>query len=501
MKHLMKRFLSIGLLFIFFHAYSQKQDRVWVFQDSLGIDFNNLNSPVVIGSNVNYDAENFACISDTSGQLLFYLSGKNPPNSLLLRLCDRNGNTMLGGDSIFTDGTQTQGSIIFPDPGQQSKYFVVYLQFWEATFGGLPYGLFYSIVDMNQNGGLGKVMVRNQALINHQVFSEKLTAVKHADGRDWWVLTHGIGDNRFYEFLLDPAGFHGPYTQDIGTLVTDTTLYYAIDGQMKFSSDGSRLLYVNGEGICDVFDFDRCSGSLSNPIALGDTNTDHGDAYRFYGCSFSENGQVVYASTYNPASITLEYLYQWDLNAVNIPGSRYIVWQRDNSDCHFSQMALGPDGKIYLVSFLSNVSSNCIHFIHVINSPNSVGASCGLGQDQINVGNSVAGGGLPNIPNLFLGPVAGSVCDSLGTGITGFVAQTPINLYPNPARNRLTIESGGQIPEGSIHIMDLTGREVLSQEAEGEKAMVLNIDGLAPGIYFLHVRSSAGSIVRKFVKE
>ena len=229
-------FVLAILLLLSIQCYSQRQDRIWVFRDSSGIDFNNLSSPILFNSNVNNNTENHSCISDTSGQLLFYLNGRNPMHPDLLRICDRNGNTMLNGDSLFTDYTQTQGSVIIPFPSLPQHYLVIYEQFWSASQNGFPYGIFYSVVDMTQNGGLGKVVSKNQPIVNHQIFSEKIAAVRHANGRDWWVLAHGLGDNHFYEFLVDPAGIHGPYSQNIGTLVADTTLYYAYDGQMKFSS-------------------------------------------------------------------------------------------------------------------------------------------------------------------------------------------------------------------------------------------------------------------------
>ena len=54
---------------------AQKQDRIWLFPDSAGIDFNDLNNPVAIHCNLVPPDVVSTSIADNSGNLLFYTGG------------------------------------------------------------------------------------------------------------------------------------------------------------------------------------------------------------------------------------------------------------------------------------------------------------------------------------------------------------------------------------------------------------------------------------------
>ena len=68
--HPVYAFILILLLFSF-SVQSQKQNNIWCFGDSAGIDFNNLSNPVTFSSSLDTRG---SCVSiaDTNGQLLFY---------------------------------------------------------------------------------------------------------------------------------------------------------------------------------------------------------------------------------------------------------------------------------------------------------------------------------------------------------------------------------------------------------------------------------------------
>lgn len=51
--------------------------------------------------------------------------------------------------------------------------------------------------------------------------TEKLQAVKHANGRDWWLLTRNridtdLNASAFVRFLITPDGISEPYSQNYG---------------------------------------------------------------------------------------------------------------------------------------------------------------------------------------------------------------------------------------------------------------------------------------------
>ena len=70
-------------------------------------------------------------------------------------------------------------------------------------------------------------------------------------------------------------------------------------------------------------------------------------------------------------------------------------------------------------------------------------------------------------------------------------------LFPNPAEEKLFIDSG--LTVSSATITDLNGRIVLLRE--GETIKEINISALNSGMYFITLTSSQGNITKKFVKK
>ncbi|MBL0074056.1 MAG: hypothetical protein IPP34_20565 [Bacteroidetes bacterium] len=52
-----------------------------------------------------------------------------------------------------------------------------------------------SIVDLDLNGGLGSVILKNYPIISDTLNCGKITATRHANGRDWWVVCHRVNTN------------------------------------------------------------------------------------------------------------------------------------------------------------------------------------------------------------------------------------------------------------------------------------------------------------------
>ena len=71
-----------------------------------------------------------------------------------------------------------------------------------------------------------------------------------------------------------------------------------------------------------------------------------------------------------------------------------------------------------------------------------------------------------------------------------------ISVFPNPASERLNVKCGMKVSE--LSVSDLSGRNVI-QTRPGGDAMQVDISGLAPGMYFLHLVTSRGTAVRKFM--
>jgi hypothetical protein len=83
----------------------------------------------------------------------------------------------------------SQASLIIPDPGDSSKYYLFHSSVDVLSNGTQrPLHFYYSIIDMNLDNGKGDVISKNNILISDTLASGNITACKHANGRDWWVI-------------------------------------------------------------------------------------------------------------------------------------------------------------------------------------------------------------------------------------------------------------------------------------------------------------------------
>jgi hypothetical protein len=239
-------------------------------------------------------------------------------------------------------------------------------------------------------------------------YSEKLNAVLHADGKSWWVLIHDSDNDDFFTYLFRGTGISGPQVQSIGTAYGAALGNpYGSIGEMTFSPDGTKLLSVGVLGYIDLYDFDRCTGQLSNWIPLGaiapiGVNNN-------YGCSFSPDGTKIYVSEgFNPSG---DRLFQFDLNAPNILASKTELF-RDTMGMVFGQHQLGPDGKIYITGKDTTLSNPGNFALSVVNDPNQPGMACNYTHLSLPLHGLRTSFNLPNLPNYNLGPLLAQTAEA-----------------------------------------------------------------------------------------
>jgi sugar lactone lactonase YvrE len=91
------------------------------------------------------------------------------------------------------------------------------------------------------------------------------------------------------------------------------------------------------------------------------------------------------------------------------------------------------------------------------------------------------------------------------TSLTGVrqltVESGQLTVYPNPASNRLTVESGRLINE--ITITNLLGQTELKSPSGdlGVTKQTIDVSGLSDGLYFITVNIDTGTITQKFILE
>ena len=388
-----KSILSI-LLFIPLTLLGQKEDYTWVFGDSCGLQFSSTQSDPVFFKSATFrhgDNENFATISDSSGKLSFYL-GYAPGFS---QISTSYHQVMDSGSYLYTNYSITNGAIIIPVPNTPNLYYLLYIN--SRYF-------YYATIDTSKNNGKGKVINKDNYLYQPPLgenLDEKLTAIRHGNGVDWWVMIHKSNSNRFIKYLVTTSNISGPYFQEIG--IPNGRGYGPI-GEISVNPEGNKIGVVTSNGLIELFDFDRCTGKLSTPITLGHDQPQHDPAKEldnfFYGCSFSPDGSKFYVSNYWEVN-------QFDLNEVDIKASKTLVWKHPerNPKNVIGQHQLAPNGKIYIAHDVI-IPHKYNQSLSVIHNPNAKGQACTFRSANFYLEGRTSGQGLPNFPNYRLTALA-----------------------------------------------------------------------------------------------
>ncbi len=338
----------------------------WIFGKKARVDFTQY--PLIVSpTNINYNTPyGVSSISDESGNLLFFSNGLNVWNQGLFKMDNGSG---LNGNNFAS-----QSSIIIPNPGNSKQYFI----FTTDMFISPIYvdGVNYSVVDFT-NSGYGTVTSKNNLLFNEN--SQKISAVKHENGSNYWVIFHGFGPGKgknFYSYLIDTTGVvTTPVVSETGTIHTGDVNNQR--GYMKASSDGTKIgLVLPADGIIEILDFDKATGVLSNPAT---SNT--GAYYYPSGLEFSPDNTKLYITT-SPLVSDSSYLYQFDITG-NQPFSSPVVINSfyfstissSPADSLMQALQLGVDGKIYL-SKSTRGNTTGKPYLGVIYNPDRIGLGC-----------------------------------------------------------------------------------------------------------------------------
>lgn len=377
----MKVILSFLIIINSFFAYSQKQANTWYFGKGAGLDFNDSCQVNVLTDGKIDGFEGCASISDrTTGQILFYTNSDTVWN--------RNHIAMPNGHMVGNGSTITQVMII-EKPGSNSTYYIITSDVQAQIFNGL---LVHEI-DMNLNAGLGGLTFKDSLLYGPPL-TEKITAVRHANGSDIWVLAHEYNSNDFLAFLFTSSGFSTtPVISSIGKVHGDPSTVDAI-GEMKASPNGSKIAVVTSHHPdIELFDFNRSTGQITNQILLPENGgySLSGNPCGLYGLSFSANSKMLYATTWNLPSLGAPGLViQYDVSSndsATIDNSRVDVFTGTKS---LFSLKLAPDRKIYVGQQASN-------YLDVINFPDSAGLACGYAINGIYLDGKIGWWGLNNV--------------------------------------------------------------------------------------------------------
>ncbi len=362
------RFLFLVPLFAgIIRVDAQKEQNIWIFGDHQGVDFNG-SQPVAFLSEF-WQHEGCASISDRNGQLLFYTEGTriwNSANNLM-----ENGhlwNTQAQRD--FRSFSQTQPAVIAEMPGKQGRYYVF------SNLEDIPY-LFYSVVDMRGNNGLGKVVSLDSVYTG--VKTEKMAIVQGNACNFWLVIVLRNGIRNAYEVTGDRIDTVPK--QSIGGNLSLCDI-----GELKFSPNGLKMALACYRGGVELFDFDPETGISSNPRLLDRSE-------ELYGLCFSPDNSKLYVDRGNTQQV-----FQFDLSQPDIAASKINIVPKNDSAFDVGHLKPGPDNRIYHINRIVRNGSFVHKALNVILYPDSPGMACRYTIDAVPLPGKPGdiGLGLPN---------------------------------------------------------------------------------------------------------
>jgi hypothetical protein len=480
--------LSIIVIEVQSQSYcDNRYDYVWIMggididttkdrHGGFAINFNT--SPPTMPAHPKYVRNPFQNVSMSNkfGELMFYSNG-----CLFL---DGKNEELINGDSLNSSDIDYgvfcpeygygghQNMICIPDSYIDSVYHVFYLS---TTYNSVPdpvifvqYDQFnYAKIIMSSPDEQGLVLIKNFPIfIDTAMIGTPVTATKHANGLDWWIITPNRWTNSFNIILLEKEGPVFTGRQYIG----DTTHHFAEAGQGKFSQDGQHFAWFHPLNGLFLYDFDRTSGTLSNfRRVVTSASTDI-----IGGCEFSPSGRFIYVNT-------ITQLYQVDLADDDLQASLTLIAEYDGFgdplSTRFYAMERTPDDRIFM-----NVT-NGSQWLHIIQQPDKKGLDCRFEQHTLKfpfVNNFT----LPHFPNYRLGALEDPLCDSMMVSIPKITSinNEPFIISPNPVSELLYIK----IPDPSrteglmICLSDLNG-QIIAREND----LSIDVRGVPSGLYFV----------------
>jgi hypothetical protein len=463
------------------------------FNPAVGLDFNGGTLDTTFFSLYIDNFFNSTSICDADGKLLFTTNGQsvaNTKNTLLVK-----GDTLRGTgmQQSGTSGQSLPGGTVILNTISPNVFLLIHMDLnrmynpfpdipW-LMLEEQPFNAYANLIDMSYNNGQGKID-STFAIVTDTLIEGQLAATRHANGRDWWVVTHKYASNLYYITRIGQDLSFETHTQAIGP---EPSVYDPF-GQACFSPDGNKycLAVLKGgkkqnvslqDNSVSIFDFDRCTGSFSNHREQVIPNNQV-----INGCQFSPNGEYLYIAC---GGKMFQYVMATGFMQQVLPLDTF-------PQADYRNMQLAPDGKIYMGSGYTYLSA--------IERPNEAGDSCYLRTRAYDLGYYFYT--VPTFPNYYLSALDNSACDTLGLAVSPLSLGEGSWVYPNPAIEQINFSiTNLQLNQCQLQISNALGQlvsqsEILNQQSE------INTGTWPSGIYFWALQQE-GRTVRsgKFIKE
>jgi hypothetical protein len=323
----MQKLITLLLLWTNF-VHSQNQN--WTFGKNI-----KFSAPITTTTSTVNHNEGTSCLSDNTGQIQAYSDGINVYN--------RNDLVMSNGAGLTGSNSTAQSALIVEQPNTPNTLYIFTL----GNSGLTP--LYYSVIDMSLNAGLGDVTAAKNVVLNAAFnMRECLSAVTTCSQDTVWIVTKRWQSANFYSYPLTASGVGAAVISSAG-YAGGITPIDAI-GTLNFHPDGNRLSVVYyGNGRVETYGFNKVTGGvqlIATYFVGGAYDTKWAENYLYV---FPNGGQVRQFDVCSGASIQVG-------NTPEVVAAMGTAWY-------------GNDGRIY-------ISRGNYQFLARINNPLVGGVGC-----------------------------------------------------------------------------------------------------------------------------
>lgn len=242
-----------------------------------------------------------------TGNLLFYTNGQT--------IYDQSNRAMPNGSGLTGNSAANQPVVVAQVPGQPNQYYVITNSANFSTGGDIQ----LAIVDMSLTGNtsstntnLGDVISKNIAVPGLTNQSEGMIVIPHANGTDFWLITHTQGTTIYNVTQFTSAGPAASQTFDLGLILRA--------GNFSFNPTNNQIAVSPQEANrnVEILEFDNASGSLILQSTLANSSVPAITTNGIYDVEWSPSGDFLYISKSGDGSTA--DLLQFDVSGNN-PGA------------------------------------------------------------------------------------------------------------------------------------------------------------------------------------
>lgn len=364
------------------------RNRNWVFGQNAGLDFST--TPPTPFSNLPINTyEGCASISDTKGKLIIYSDG--------VKVWDATGTVRATGLGLDGHNSSTQSALIVPDPATGDRYYIF------TSDGASGASKHVNGIRLTIGSWVKVPLAQLMKMPPTARYSatERLVAVRHRNGRDFWVLTviqagkpvdDTSGTQGFLRvFKVTAAGVSYVGDQNLNHVIADI-------GHLKVSKNGTHIAIADlWSRRVLVYPFSpatglvNAAGLINIPVTVPPFNTGGFP----YGVEFSPDGKLLYYATLFPLPISASptsdsHIFQVELAT----GAQVLVGTHPNDkagDVSVGALQLGFDDLIYIAQDGENQ-------LGIIGKPDANGSLCDVQFSAIALAKgSKCNAGLPNM--------------------------------------------------------------------------------------------------------